>query len=59
MYECYADGYITGAYRHITIYLKSTQAQAARDTECEFREVYGCDPEFVMIIPIGFERVCA
>ena len=59
MYECYVDGPVNGRYRHIVIYLKSTQAEAARDAEREFVEVYGCDPEFVMVVPIGFDRVCA
>jgi hypothetical protein len=59
MYECYADGWDGRAYQHILIYLKSTQIEAARDTEREFMEVYGCNPEFVMVVPIGFDRVCA
>jgi hypothetical protein len=52
MFECYADGWVNGKYRHVVIYLHATLAECKREVRLEFTEVYGTEAEFSMIIPV-------
>jgi len=59
MHECYADGWDGRAYQHVVIFLNAGQAQCTAEVSAEFYQLYGYTPEFVLVVPIEMERICA
>ena len=58
MFECYADGWVKGRYRHVVIYLNSTLPECKREVLLEFTEVYGAIAEYSMCIPVEEGKIC-
>jgi hypothetical protein len=56
MFECYADGWVNGKYRHVVIYLHATQAECKQEVLLEFTEVYGSVAEFSMVVPVEGDK---
>lgn len=59
MFECYADGWVNGKYRHVVIYLYANRVQCREEVAAEFKLVYGTDCEYVATMPVGMNRECA
>jgi hypothetical protein len=56
MFECYADGWVKGKYRHVIIYLHATQTECREEVLLEFAEVYGVEAEFSILIPVEDDK---